>query len=85
MIKNPFKRGQFIRVNDNYDNQDYIYPNEITEDEEFKDLPKSDQLTQNSWNFSIYTREDNYNDVTIDKGERVNRRDIYKGIKRIGE
>lgn len=84
LVKNPLNRNKRIRVNDGYDNQDVVVENALSEEKQFQDLPKVTQLTQNSWNFSPYTREDVYKDVMIEGGEleRVSRMDRYRGVLR---
>lgn len=84
LVKNPLNRKRWIRVNDNYDNQDIVVENSLSQKEQFKDLPKVSQLTQNSWNFSPYTREDKYNDVSVNiqNLERVDKHDRYRKLLR---
>lgn len=81
MIRNPFNKGRFIRVND--------YPDDIVIDNpsddagrnrEFFDLPRTDQLTQNSWNMSPYTRENRYDKVIVDSQPVVGRMERYRKI-----
>jgi hypothetical protein len=79
VVRNPLKRSQVIRVNDNYDNQDIVVENELSENKQFTDMPKVAQLTQNSWNFSPYTREDVYKDVVISKPAKIGRIERYRG------
>lgn len=77
LTKNPLNPNKRIRVNDNYDQQDVIIQN--NEDHEFTDMPRSDQLTQNNWNFSPYTRKGVYRDVTGTKLVPITRMSRYKG------
>ena len=63
MFYNPVtKRAE--RINDGYDNQDFVDTNSISKKTTFNDLPRVSQLTQNNWNFSPYTRENVSNDTT---------------------
>jgi len=78
IIKNPLNKKQVIRVN-SYDN-DIIIPNSLSETKQFTDMPKVSQLTQNSWNFSPYTRVDNYNDVEVTNLKPIGRIERYNGI-----
>lgn len=80
MVKNPLNRDKLMRVNDMYDNQDFIIPNAISQDKQFKDVDKTTQLTQNAWNFSPYTREDAYRDVVVDRPVMITRLGRYKGV-----
>ena len=63
MIRDPLDRNKRIRVNDRYDNQDIVVENKLSQKKQFNDIPRVNQLTQNSWNMSPFTREDVYNDV----------------------
>lgn len=84
MIQDPLNRNRRLRVNDRYDRQEVIVENAISEKKQFQDLPKVSQLTQNSWNFSPYTREDVTKDVVL-PGQAiviVGRLEMYEGVLR---
>tara|TARA_Y100000310_G_C20548492_1_gene746832 strand:+ start:444 stop:719 length:276 start_codon:yes stop_codon:yes gene_type:complete len=80
VIKNPLNRNQIFRVNDRYDNSDFIVPNSVSETKQFKDLPKVSQLTQNEPQFSPYTRENVYKDIQVNNPETIPRMKRYEGI-----
>jgi len=85
MFKNPFDRGQFVRMNDRYDNQDIEIDNPSTDsarNHQFRDMARTTQLTQNAWNHSPYTREDNYNNVVM-KPQRATKHDQFDGLLRL--
>ena len=73
IVRDPLSRGQYIRINDRYDQQDVIVENSRSQKKQIKFLEKTDQLTQNAWNFSPYTRSDAYRDVTIQNPKIVGR------------
>jgi hypothetical protein len=53
-------------VQNHYDQQDYICPNELSQKREFQDLRPSDLFSRRAWNFNEWsTREDSYRDVTV--------------------
>ena len=66
MIRNPFKKGTMLHI-DQFDQETIVDnpSNEPSRNHQFQDMLKVNQLTQNSWNFSPYTRENNYNKMTI--------------------
>lgn len=80
MIKDPLNKGQFLRVNGRYDNQEVIVENALRQEKQFKDLPKVSQLTQNSWNMSPYTREDVYKDIVVKTPRIIGRLERTKGL-----
>lgn len=82
LVRNPLNRSQYIRVNDNYDNQDIVVENAISKKKKFTDLSKVSQLTQNSWNMSPFTRESVYKDISVSgRGVmRVTKYDRYRGL-----
>lgn len=73
MVRDPLDRSKLIRVNDGYDNQDIVVENDLSEKKEFQDLPRVNQLTQNSWNMSPFTREDVHKDVVISNPQPIGR------------
>ena len=73
VVINPLSRAQYIRVNKRYDNQDVVVENLLSQKRKFRDLPYTDQLTQNSWNWSTKTREDNFEDIIIGNPRIVGR------------
>ena len=84
MIRNPLNRHQFIRINDIYDNQDVVIPNESPQTREFKDVENPNQLTQNSWNFSPKTRADEYRDIVVSNPAIIGRLERDKTPQRPG-
>ena len=73
LVRDPLNRGQYVRINDRYDQQDVIVENTLSQKKQIKFLEKTDQLTQNAWNFSPYTRSDSFRDVTIQNPKIVGR------------
>jgi len=80
MVRDPLNRGRFIRVNDRYDNQDIIVENALSQKKQFKDISRVDQLTQSGFNFSPFTREDTYGDVTISNPAPIGRIERSGGL-----
>jgi len=84
MIHNPLDRGRTkgIRVNDNYDQQDIVVENSLSKKHQWIDMPNTSQLTQNSWNFSAKTRENNFNDIVIPMQRPIGRIQRYRTPQR---
>ncbi len=82
MFRDPLRRNTYLRVNDNYDQQDVVVENVLSQKRQFQDMDKSTQLTQNTWNLSPYTRSDVYRDLVIGKPRVVGRMERYKTIVR---
>lgn len=78
MVRDPLDRSKRIRVNDGYDNQDIVVENALSQKKQFNDLPRVNQLTQNSFNMSPFTREDVYKDVVISNPRPIGRIERYR-------
>lgn len=85
VVMDPLRRSErskFIRVNNNYDNQDIVVENLLSQKHQWLDMPYTEQLSQNSWNLSSKTREDNYEDLIMHNPEPVGRIKKYKTPQR---
>lgn len=84
--RHPFDRGKFY-IFQKYDANDIVLENSSTTTSRklFKDLPYKDQLKQNGWNFSTKTREDNHNDITVNKARAVSINERLRSPQRLSK
>ena len=85
MVRDPLERGRarLLRINDGYDNQEIIVENRLSQKHEWIDLPNTKQLTQNSFNFSPKTRENNFEDISIKNPSIIGRIERYRPPQRL--
>ena len=84
-MKDPLDPTKRVVVQE-YD-QDVIVENELSQKHQFKDMPKTDALTQNAWNMSPLTRENNFNDVFVENPQAMSKGEKWgldKDIRRRG-
>ena len=82
MFKDPLRRNIRVRMNDNYDQQDIVVENTLSQKKIFQDMDRTTQLTQNSWNLSPYTRSDVYRDLVVSNPKPDGRIERYRTIVR---
>lgn len=88
MFRDPLRRSTFIRMNNNYDQQEVIIENELSKKRVFQDLDTNTYLiegsSKNTILMSSYIVKDEARDVVISKPHIVGRLERYKPPDRPG-
>ncbi len=88
MFRDPLRRTVYLRMNDNYDQQDIIVENELSRKKVFQDLPTNEYLTEGGKNSTIlmspFIVKDEARDVVVNNPPVVGRLERYRPTDRPG-